>query len=197
MSKLPAIVIVPGAWHFPKHYQRLLDRLAAFNYEAVGVSLPSVNSSPALPSWDQDAQAIRREILGYLDKGQDVVAVAHSFGGIAMSEAVKDLGKEAREKQGLQGGVLRLVYMCAIAPLVGQTHISLVKPHTPEEEEIERKRQEQFGHMQWGMKFTEVCTYYCHILSIYFFSNFVQSLMVMAGWSYDTRERRCLRYLVQ
>lgn len=158
MFKPPAVVIVPGSWHTPQHYKRLIDRLAACKYKAVGVPLPSVNSSPPLASWDKDAQAVRRAIMANLDTGHDVVAVAHSFGGVAMSEAVKGLGKEARNKQGLPGGVLRLVYMCAMALPEGQTHLGQLQPRTPEEEELERKRQE-YGEKHGGMKFTEVCTY--------------------------------------
>ncbi|KAJ5610995.1 alpha/beta-hydrolase [Penicillium lagena] len=138
----PAIVIIPGAWHRPKHYQHLINSLAKVNYEAVGVTMPSVDSSPPHASWDQDAQAVRRVILEYLDAGRDVIAVAHSFGGIAMSEAVKGLGKQDREKQGLKGAVVRLIYMTAMALPKGQTHVGQIKPTTPEEEEIERQRQE-------------------------------------------------------
>ncbi|CAL5873314.1 uncharacterized protein PFLUO_LOCUS7585 [Penicillium psychrofluorescens] len=147
----PAIVIIPGAWHRPKHYQHLIDSLAKVNYEAVGVTMPSVDSSPPHTSWDQDAQAVRRVILEYLDAGKDVIAIAHSFGGIAMSEAAKGLGKQDREKQGLKGAVLRLVYMTAMALPKGQTHVGQIKPVTPEEEEVERQRQElqaKYGGIQ-------------------------------------------------
>ncbi|KAJ5690184.1 alpha/beta-hydrolase [Penicillium macrosclerotiorum] len=150
----PVIVIIPGAWHRPKHYQYLIDGLIAAGYEAVGVTLPSVDSSPPHPSWDQDAEEIRRVILQYLDLGKDVITIAHSFGGVAMSEAVKGLGKQDREEEGLKGAVLQLVYMCAMALPQGQTHVGQIMPATPEEEEIERKRQElqaKYG----GMKFTE------------------------------------------
>lgn len=152
----PAIVIIPGAWHRPKHYQHLIDSLAKVNYEAVGVTMPSVDSSPPHTSWDQDAQAVRRVILEYLDAGKDVIAIAHSFGGIAMSEAAKGLGKQDREKQGLKGAVLRLVYMTAMALPKGQTHVGQIKPVTPEEEEVERQRQElqaKYG----GIQIAEVC----------------------------------------
>lgn len=151
----PVIVIVPGAWHRPKHFQHLIDRLIKLNYEAVGVTLPSVDSSPPHQTWEQDAQAIRKVILEYLDARKDVLTLAHSFGGISMSEAVKGLGKEAREKQGLKNGVVRLVYMCAMALPEGKTHVAQITPVTPEEEEIERQRQE-LQKKTGAMKFTEV-----------------------------------------
>ncbi|RAL10878.1 alpha/beta hydrolase [Aspergillus homomorphus CBS 101889] len=150
----PAVVIVPGSWHRPQHYQRLIDEFAKANYQAVGVTMPSVDSSPPSTSWIPDAEAVRKVILSYLDAGRDVITIAHSFSGIPMSEAVKGLGKSAREKQGLQSGVLHLMYMCAMALPEGQNHIGQVKPQTPEEEELERQRQEYLAE-HGGMRFTE------------------------------------------
>jgi thioesterase domain-containing protein len=134
----PVIVIVPGAWHRPKHYQKLIDALGTVGYTAVGITMPSVDSSPPHASWDQDAAEVRRVIMEYLDAGKDVIAVGHSFGGVAMSEAVKSLGKG--DRQGLQGAVIRLVYMCAMALPEGQTFLGQMVPATPEEEEIEKQK---------------------------------------------------------
>ena len=137
----PVIVIVPGAWHRPQHYQRLIARLTKVGYEAVGVNMPSVDSSPPHKSWDQDAQAVRKVIMKYLDAGDDVITVAHSFGGVAMSEAIKGLGRQDRERDGFQSAVIRLVYMCAMALPKGQSHLGQLVPTTPEEEEMEKKDQ--------------------------------------------------------
>lgn len=142
----PAVVIVPGAWHRPQHYQKVLDGLTAYGYEAVGVDLPSVDSNPPHLTWEEDALEIRRVIAKFLDAGKDVIAVGHSFGGISMSEAVKGLGKASREKKGRKGAVVRLVYMCAMACPKGMSYTSQVMPITPEEEEFDRKFKE--------MKFT-------------------------------------------
>lgn len=151
----PAIIIIPGAWHTPRHYARLITHLSNHNYSATAVALPSVNSSPPLPTWEEDAHAVRHAITERLDLGQDVIAVAHSFGGVAMSEAVKGLGKEERQKQGYATGVLRLVYMCAMALPKGQTHVGQMRPVTPEEEEREKK-QKEYAEKNGGMQFTDV-----------------------------------------
>ncbi|KAE8392896.1 Alpha/beta hydrolase family-domain-containing protein [Aspergillus alliaceus] len=154
MSNTPTVVIVPGAWHCPKHYKHLINGLTKLNYEVIAVTLPSVNSNPLHTTWEQDAQAVRQVIMESINGGKDVIAIAHSFGGIPMSEGVKGLGKEVREKQGLKGGVVRLMYMCAMALPEGQTHVGQVQPQTPEEEELERQRQELAANYG-GMKFTE------------------------------------------
>ncbi|KAJ5822559.1 hypothetical protein N7447_004899 [Penicillium robsamsonii] len=138
----PSIVIVPGAWHRPAHFEGLIDELAKINYDAEAVTMPSVDSSPPLATWDQDAQAVREMIMSKLDAGKDVVVLAHSFGGIAMSEGAKGLGKKERGAQGLKGGIIKLVYMCAMALPEGQSHIGHLVPQTPEEEEVERQGKE-------------------------------------------------------
>ncbi|OQE34903.1 hypothetical protein PENCOP_c015G03793 [Penicillium coprophilum] len=138
----PSIVIVPGAWHRPAHFQSLIDELAKANYDAEAVTMPAVDSNPPLASWDQDAQAVRQVILNKLDAGKDVVVLGHSFGGVAMSEGAKGLGKKERDAQGLKGGIIKLVYMCAMALPEGQSHIGQLVPQTPEEEELERQRKE-------------------------------------------------------
>ena len=60
-----------------------------------------------------DAACIRGEIDRLVvGQGKDVVVVAHSYGGVVASEAVKEeLGKKARESKGERGGVVRLVYI--------------------------------------------------------------------------------------
>jgi hypothetical protein len=37
----------------------------------------------------------------------------HSYFGIPREEALKDVGKECREKEGLKGGVVRIVFLAA------------------------------------------------------------------------------------
>lgn len=151
----PAIIIVPGAFHRPIHYQRLVEHLSKAGFDALAVEMPSVNSSPPRPDWTADANAVREAIVKFLDKGQDVITVAHSFGGVAMSEGVQGLGLEQRVKSGFQTGVRKLVYMCAVALPKGQTHLGQIAPVT--EEEIEAsKEQQRFAEENGGMGFNEV-----------------------------------------
>lgn len=154
MSK-PAVVIIPGSWHCPQHYARLVDELVKAGYEAEAVSLPSVGSSPPLLSWDKDADAVRDVVMKYLDAEKNVVALAHSFGGIAMSEGVKDLGQEDRDKKGLKGAVVRLFYMCAVVLPEGLTYNELIWPKSSQENELAEKEQKK-QRENMGMKAAEV-----------------------------------------
>lgn len=157
MSK-PVIVIVPGAWHRPKHYQKVNDGLQKFQYEAVGVTLPSVDSKPPLASWDKDAEAVRDVILASLNADKDVIVIAHSYGGVVMSEAVKGLGKKAREEQGLKAGVVRLIYMCAIAPQEGQSLQSLTMPVTDEEMQMAQRQMQaaKIEEVRWFFRLRQI-----------------------------------------
>ncbi len=160
----PTIIIIPGAWHTPTHYTKLITALTAQiqNVTAFAISLPSLNSRPPLPlpkSWKEDADAVRAAIIGELDAGRDVIALAHSYGGVVMGEAVKGLGKGNRVEDGLgtrrQSGVVGLVYMCAMALPRGQTHVGQMVPVGAEEEEIERERNE-YAAKKGGVRMTEV-----------------------------------------
>lgn len=151
MANKPVIVIVPGSCHRAEHYQRLVDKLTKYNYEAIALTPPSLDSNPPHASWDKDAEAIRRVVTENIDAGRDVVAVAHSFGGVAMSEAVKGLGKRARENDGLKGGVVGLVYMTALALVEGQSQATLIVPQTPEENELFLAYQEGMKKYSKGM----------------------------------------------
>lgn len=133
----PTIILVPGAWHRPQHLYKVIDGLDKAGYESEGVALVSVDASPPTTSWDKDAQAVREVILKHLDAGKDVIVIAHSYGGFVMSEAVKGLGKKARQEgEGSKSGVLRLIYMCAIAARKGETVQDKTKPVTEEEAKL-------------------------------------------------------------
>ncbi|SDT11048.1 alpha/beta hydrolase [Microlunatus soli] len=80
-SSRPAVVLVHGAWHAPWHWHQVVDRLRNSSQPAVDtVDLPSCSSGGDL---HDDATAIRTT----LDRYDDVLLVAHSYGGIPATEA--------------------------------------------------------------------------------------------------------------
>lgn len=115
MSK-PVFVLVPGAWHTLAIYDDVLVRLRSAGYEAIGLPLPSVGADPPHKNFNGDVKHIR-ECLVRLVEGEDkdVVLVMHSYAGMPGAEAPKGLGKSERIAVGLAGGVIRLVFIMAIA----------------------------------------------------------------------------------
>jgi len=59
---------------------------------------------------------VRKVVGGLVDEEIDVVVLMHSYGGIPGSAALKGLG----EKEGKEGGVVRLVYVASLALREGE-----------------------------------------------------------------------------
>lgn len=130
----PIILMVPGAWHTPAAFDLLIPALAEHNYNALAVSLPSVDVSPGLPDFSEDVAAIRTAVEQHLDeKNRDVVLLMHSYGAIPGTEALRGLGKEERTAVGKKTGVVALVYVAAVVPAVGGTCFSASTDLTEEE----------------------------------------------------------------
>ncbi|KAH8811273.1 Alpha/beta hydrolase fold-1 [Xylogone sp. PMI_703] len=118
-AEKPTIVFVPGAWHTPNAFDLVLPFLHAESYRTTSVHFPSAGVTPGHSDFSGDVAAIRTVVSGLVALGREVVIVAHSYGGTPTSEAVKGLGKEERQLQGLPGGITFLVYISAIIPKVG------------------------------------------------------------------------------
>ena len=106
-------VVVPGAWHQPEAYEKLVNALKSLGHSALVPSLPSCDAEdPQEATCSADAGAIRKQILHLIDTvDKDIVVVAHSYGGIPAGGAARGLSKMARAKEGKKGGVIGLVYV--------------------------------------------------------------------------------------
>ncbi|KAJ9618850.1 hypothetical protein H2203_008666 [Taxawa tesnikishii (nom. ined.)] len=89
----PTIILVHGAWHSPTHFSPLTDLLTSAGYTVNAVTLPSVHTKPAPPDFSADVSTIRSSILSAANSGQDVVVIAHSYGGIPSTEACRGVSK--------------------------------------------------------------------------------------------------------
>jgi pimeloyl-ACP methyl ester carboxylesterase len=91
MSSSPAFVLIPGAWHRATCYDRVRDILKAkHDIESFAVTLPSTCGDPNATLKD-DIDATRAIITEQLNKGRDVVVVAHSYGGVVGNSSIKGL----------------------------------------------------------------------------------------------------------
>ncbi|MCJ1404792.1 hypothetical protein MMC11_008018 [Xylographa trunciseda] len=112
----PTIVLVPGAWHRPSINSAVMKSLSTHGYPTIGLSLPSAGAEPPNMDFTADVDGIRDCLTKLVVQEQkEVVLVVHSYTGMSGAEAPKGLGKKEREAQGLQGGVLRLVFILAFA----------------------------------------------------------------------------------
>lgn len=117
-SAQPAIVLVPGCWHVPAHYQELIDLLQHAGHSVDVVDLPSLNPSNASKQTvEADIAAVREKLLAQVDQGKDVILLSHSYGGCPGGAAAKGLSKAERPDS---GAVVGLVWFAAY--LVQDTH---------------------------------------------------------------------------
>ncbi|QDP95813.1 alpha/beta hydrolase [Microlunatus elymi] len=76
----PTVVLVHGAWHAPWHWHQVVAGLTGEGVRVETVDLPSCG--PDHGDLHDDAAAIRT----VLDRQQDALLVAHSYGGIPATE---------------------------------------------------------------------------------------------------------------
>lgn len=125
-NSLPTVVLVPGAWHSPVHYTELITLLRYAGYHTVSARNPSCNSAnPDVQSVAGDAAAIRNNlILPQINVGKNVVLAMHSYGGCPGAVAAKGLSKTERAAEGLPGGIIGIIMICAFVALEGQSLVS-------------------------------------------------------------------------
>ncbi|KAF8865736.1 alpha/beta-hydrolase [Acephala macrosclerotiorum] len=118
MSK-PVFVCVPGASHSHLMWEPLKVALSFHGYTAVPLALPSVGGNPPTYDFSEDVQAIRNLVTEISDSGSDVILVLHSYAGLPGGEALQGLGKSDRQRNGLRGGVIRIVFIMSWLALEG------------------------------------------------------------------------------
>lgn len=125
----PAIVIVPGSFSPVAFYTLVVDQLKQDGYSTVEVAqYPSIgrrDPKPPATMYD-DAKFIQEVVEGLADEGNDVLIVAHSYGGIPTSQALKGLSKSDRKLKQMSGGVVGVLYVAALTPLLDQSLGSLM-----------------------------------------------------------------------
>ena len=84
LPEFPTIVLVPGAWHSPVHYELLFSQLSLSGWPTISDRLPSCGSTdPQIETVAGDADYIRETLLlPQIDAGKDVVLVMHSYGDV-------------------------------------------------------------------------------------------------------------------
>ncbi|TKA71137.1 hypothetical protein B0A55_08215 [Friedmanniomyces simplex] len=126
------LVLIHGSWHCPDHFDLLIPCLSRHGYESVAVSLPSTQSPEKPPkTLADDTAAVREAVLDELSQGNNVVVVAHSYGGCPANNALKGLDRKSRTAAGHDTAVNAIVFICAIPLPIGGTFIGVLggKPH--------------------------------------------------------------------
>ncbi|RVX68509.1 hypothetical protein B0A52_07933 [Exophiala mesophila] len=89
MSTSPTLVFVPGAWHKPTCYDKIIHILQDQHHlKCVAITLPSTTDNPNA-TFKDDVDAARQAIYTETSQGRDVVVLARSYGGMVGNSAVK------------------------------------------------------------------------------------------------------------
>ena len=108
----PTVVLVHGAWHGPWAWDAVAERLASDGREAIAVDLPSAGAETgSLGDLYDDARAVRAAVDA---AGGPAVVVAHSYGGLPVTEGLAGCANAAH-----------LVYLASFMLDEGQSLLGL------------------------------------------------------------------------
>ncbi|KAJ4303247.1 hypothetical protein N0V90_002140 [Kalmusia sp. IMI 367209] len=127
----PTVVICPGAWPLVWFFQPLMESFEAQGYPAV-CKVPDQYPTTDDPGNDlqtnPDTTFLRDNVLlPLIAEGKDVLLFMHSYGGVYGPQALKGLSKAERKSQGLQGGVVALIFVAAFVAPVGASAVSAMR----------------------------------------------------------------------
>lgn len=128
----PTIVILPGGYHSPSHYQELIEQLHRANYSTRSSVLPTVNAqNPFAADPATDVAFIREKLLvPVFEAGEDVLLVMHSYSGIPGSVVAKGWSKSERRARGQTGGILGLVFIASVPLHEGESIFTKADGHS-------------------------------------------------------------------
>jgi len=93
MSDLPTLVLVHGSWHGPICYDPIVKLLQGkHKLKCIAITLPSTTGNPDA-TFKDDLDAARDAISSETNAGRDVIVIAHSYGGMVGSSAIKGFAR--------------------------------------------------------------------------------------------------------
>ncbi|KAH7011039.1 Alpha/beta hydrolase fold-1 [Ilyonectria destructans] len=116
--ELPTILFTPGACHDPWAFDLVRSALSTKGFPTSAVALATVGSPDPSLGLEDDIAAVRVELQRLIDAGNEVIVVAHSYGGIPVSNAVEGLKHDGKAGS-RNGGVIMIVYLTAWVIPVG------------------------------------------------------------------------------
>lgn len=120
----PTIVFAPGAWYPPTVFDGMTKKLNEHGYNCHTIAFPSIQQATTVQDLQPDIAAVRSIVEPEVNTGREVIIVSHSWSGLPVASALDGLGRIEREQEGLTGGVVKLVFIAAFIPQVGESLIS-------------------------------------------------------------------------
>lgn len=93
MAETPTLVFIPGSWHKPICYEKIIKLLEdEHSVRCRTVTLPSTLDNPQA-TFKDDLDAAREVVLSEINEGRDVIVIAHSYGGMVGNSVIKGLAR--------------------------------------------------------------------------------------------------------
>ncbi|KAJ2971758.1 hypothetical protein NQ176_g7537 [Zarea fungicola] len=130
MASKPTLVFVPGAWHRPETWDKVIAEVAAKGFKGVAVTLPSTQGNPAATFGD-DVKATQDIIRRETDSGNNVVIVEHSYGGQVGNSAVKGFSRKSEGRANAKANVIGIVMMATGFTVTGMAFLDAMGGQPP------------------------------------------------------------------
>ncbi|KAH7347529.1 Alpha/beta hydrolase family-domain-containing protein [Plectosphaerella cucumerina] len=135
MRGTPTLLFIPGSWHKPACYDRLISRLRERDgIRCISITLPSTTGDPAA-TFKDDLDTARNAISFEVGEDRDVVVVAHSYGGMVGNSAIKGFtkkqGSQPIEAAESKGHVIGIILIASGFTLTGLSFIDPLFGHPP------------------------------------------------------------------
>lgn len=98
MTGNPSLVFVPGEWHTPECWGKVISAMESHSYRCTPVTLPTTQSTSTSVDVSHDVKAVQDAIAAETAQGFDVVVAVHSYGGIVGCSAIKGFTQQSSDK---------------------------------------------------------------------------------------------------
>ncbi|KAL4884931.1 alpha/beta-hydrolase [Aspergillus karnatakaensis] len=99
MPTSPTLLFIPGAWHKPTCYDKVISILKQkHSLHCISITLPTTTGDPSA-TFKDDTDAAREAITKEVNQGRNVVVLAHSYGGMVGNSAIKGFTRPSRDAE--------------------------------------------------------------------------------------------------
>ncbi|KAH7195879.1 hypothetical protein DER44DRAFT_843718 [Fusarium oxysporum] len=108
MAQKPSLIFVPGAWHSPECWGKIMSAMEAKEFKCIPVALPTNQSTSTDVNYSHDVKAVADAIAGETSQGLDVVLLVHSYSGPVGQSAMRGFTNNSADTDGKTGRVIGL-----------------------------------------------------------------------------------------
>lgn len=115
----PTLIFAPGAWYPPTVFDLIIAKLP--EYRCRTVAFPSIQSATRISDLQPDIDAVRCIVDQEAEEDNDIIVILHSWAGLPVSSALEGLSKSERQTKGRKGGIVKLLFITAFIPILGES----------------------------------------------------------------------------